>query len=118
MVRNRQEVLDLLKWGLDDGTNDSRIAVYVDSELHVLRVESVCEGAAHSSIPESKIIRIGLHVGAAAILLVHFRPEGGSNPCSSEQEAAARLSSIARDLDMILLDAWFVVGADCRSMTG
>jgi DNA repair protein RadC len=99
--------------------SDSRIAVYVDSELHVLRVELVCEGGARScSVLASKIIRIGLHVGAAAILLVHIRPEGGSKPSHCDREAAARLSSIARDLDMTLLDAWLVAGEDACSMIG
>jgi DNA repair protein RadC len=115
VVRSRQEVFDLLAPRIGDCTNDRRIALYLDPDLHVLRVEHDC-GETARSVLASKVIRTGLHVGAAAILLVHFRSEGSSTPSYADREAIARLSWIARDLDMTLLDAWLVAGEHVHSM--
>jgi DNA repair protein RadC len=110
-LTSRQEVFDLLKLELGARRSERLIAIYLDPGCHVLRYERISDGTPRGTdVPLRQIVAIGLAVGAAGILLVHNHPSGDPTPSDADRRMVARLSLIASDLDMHLLDAWIVAG--------
>ena len=52
---------------------------------------------------------------AAGLILVHNHPSGDATASASDRAVVARLSRIAADLDMHLIDALIVAGGECVS---
>jgi DNA repair protein RadC len=81
------------------------LALYVDSRLHLLRIERLTEGStSDASIDIRRILRCGLEVAASGFLLVHNHPSGSVTPSKSDVSLTCRLKSIAAELDLHLLD--------------
>lgn len=117
VISNRREVVLLLQAHLGSLRRERLIALYLDSKLRLLRIERISEGT-RDSIPFdiSKIIQSGLEVGACGMLLVHNHPSGDAASSPSDRDAIGRLSRVAAELDMHLIDALIVAGGECRSM--
>jgi DNA repair protein RadC len=61
-------------------------------------------------------MHFALEVGAAGILLVHNHPSGDPTPSDSDRRSMARVSRIAADLDLHLLEGLIVTGNQVRSI--
>jgi DNA repair protein RadC len=116
LVTSRQELLDLLKLELGASSRETIIALYLDTSMHLLRIERLAEGTPRScELPVARLIHIGLDVGAAGIILVHNHPSGDPTPSQTDRQTTVKVSAIARDLDMHLLD--HVVVAEGKLMS-
>jgi DNA repair protein RadC len=117
VVTSRQEVQQLLKFELGSRNRERIIAVYVDTKMHVLRIERVAEGTPTGcEVPVTRILHVGHDVGAAGIVIVHNHPSGDASQSSSDRRSMGRLKCIASELDMHLVDAWVVAGGAIRSI--
>jgi DNA repair protein RadC len=117
VISNRREVMMLLQAHVGSLRRERLIALYLDSKLRLLRIERISEGTRDStSFDISRIIHSGLDVGACGLLLVHNHPSGDAESSQSDKSAISRLSRVAADLDMHLIDALIVAGGECRSM--
>lgn len=117
VISSRREVMMLLQAELGSLRRERLIALYVDSKLRLLRIERVSEGTRDSApFDLGRIIQSGLEVGASGMLLVHNHPSGDPASSQSDRRAISRLSSVAADLDMHLIDALVVAGGECHSM--
>jgi DNA repair protein RadC len=116
IVTSRQEVVDLLRLELGARSREAIIAIYLDTRLHLLRIERLAEGTPKScQIPVARLIHIGLDVGAAGIILVHNHPSGDPTHSEADRHATAKISLTARDLDMHLLDHIVIAGGKITS---
>jgi DNA repair protein RadC len=119
VVGSQRQVVELLQAHLGSLTRERLIAIYVDANLHLLRIQHISEGSkAETPLDIPKIIHCGLDVGAAGVLIVHNHPSGDARPSRADERATARLSRIAADLDMHVVDALIVAGGEVRSMLG
>jgi DNA repair protein RadC len=81
------------------------LAIYVDSQLRLIRIQKIADGSVigvNGSL--TQIIQWGLNVGAAGLLLVHNHPSGIPEPSNADIAFTDRLREIAKHLDMFLLD--------------
>jgi DNA repair protein RadC len=111
VVANKQQLLDLLKLELGARRHERLIAIYVDSSLHVLRIEIISNGSARQApAPIQKIVHVGFDVGAAGLFLIHNHPSGNPEPSRADRELHARLYAISRHFDMYLIESLIVAG--------
>ena len=117
VISSRREVIMLFQAHLGWLRHERLIAVYLDSKRRLLRIERVSEGT-RDSVPFdlNRIIQSGLEVGASGMLLVHNHPSGDPASSQPDKRAISRLSSVAADLDMHLIDALIVAGGECHSI--
>jgi DNA repair protein RadC len=110
-LRDQKAIFELLRFEIGARACERLIAIYLDCGFHVLRIARISDGTPRSThFPFSKIIHIGLDVGAAEIIVVHNHPSGDCRPSADDRRAIAKLSWLAHDLDMNLFDSWIVAG--------
>jgi DNA repair protein RadC len=81
------------------------LALYVDSECRLMRIERIADGAFDQvSVDNRSIIGCALAIGAAAFILVHNHPSGIPQPSTADVAFTDRLKSLAADLNLVLLD--------------
>jgi len=117
VVSNRAEVVKLLSAHLGSLQRERVLALYVDSKLHLLRLEHISEGTVRDApLNLTRIIHCGLDVGACGLIVVHNHPSGDPTPSASDRTVMARLGRLAADLDMYLIDALVIAGSQCVSI--
>lgn len=105
IVPRSADLLDFLRTQLGSLPTERLIAIYVDSQLRLLRIQRIADGTVGTvDFDISRIIRLGLGVGASGILLVHNHPSGIPKPSRADLSITARLRAIAEQLDMRLID--------------
>lgn len=105
VVSSRSEVVRLIQLHLGSLRRERLIALYLDPQLHLLRIQRISDGTiSDTSLEAARIIHGALEVAAAGILLVHNHPSGDPTPSQADIRATARLARIATDLDMHLVD--------------
>jgi DNA repair protein RadC len=119
VIGSRREVTRLLQFYLGSLRRERVIALYVDASLHLIRMERISDGSGSDApLDVSKIIHTALDVGASGFLIVHNHPSGDTTPSRWDINATQRLSRIAADLDLHLVDALIVAGSEVRSILG
>ena len=116
VISNRREVVELLRLHLGSLRRERLIAVYLDSGLHLLRIERIADGSVRNvpfDIP--RMIHVGLDVGAACFLVVHNHPGGDPTPSDLDRRKSSQLRRIAADLDMVLVDSLIIADGEARS---
>lgn len=117
VVSNRREVLDFLQAQVGYLKREKLLALYVDVNLRLLRVEQISQGlVSETPLDIAKIIHFALEVGAPGFILVHNHPSGDPTPSRSDHRATALVSRVAADLNMTLIDHLVVAGNEVRSM--
>ena len=89
----------------------------MDSDLNLIAVDTVARGNVSScrvSIP--LVICRGRFLGAAGFILVHNHPSGDSRPSSDDIDFTKRLSRIAAEMELPLLDHFIVAGSELRGV--
>jgi DNA repair protein RadC len=117
IVANRKDVVNLLSADLGSLRRERVVALYVDTKLHLLRIERVSEGrVTDAPLNLTRIIHCGLDVGACGLIVAHNHPSGDPTPSHIDRAAMARLGRLAADLDMYLIDALVIAGRECVSI--
>jgi DNA repair protein RadC len=116
VLSSRAELIRYLHFQLGSLRHERVLALYLDHNLRLLYVMRVADGSVASASPEiSRIIHIALDVGASGILVVHNHPSGDPSPSISDLNWTARLSRVAADLNVRLIDHIIVAGGEVRS---
>jgi DNA repair protein RadC len=93
------------------------LALYVDSELQLLAVDTVARGDFGScDVPFWKIISRGHALKAKGFILVHNHPSGDPRPSRSDIQITRRLAHVSHELDVPLLDHLIVAGDKLREV--
>ena len=105
VLANRAEVIKFLQVHLGSLRRERLLALYVDHEGRLLRIERVADGALREApVYVPRIIHSALDVGASAIVLVHNHPSGDPQASEADIRITRRLARAAAELDMALLD--------------
>lgn len=117
VISDRREVVKLLQAHLGSLRRERVVALYLNANLELLRIERISDGSAtNCPIDLVKIIHCGLDVGACGFLLVHNHPSGDPTPSRTDQRVIGRLSRLAAELDMHVIDALVIAGGECVSI--
>jgi len=90
---------------LGEEAHEWLLALYVDPGLQLLAVDTVARGEIDQvQLPIWHLISRGKALQAAGFILVHNHPSGIAKASESDIRATMKLSRLARDLDVPLLD--------------
>ena len=102
---------------LSDELHEWSLALFVDSEMNLLAVDTVGRGEVSAVRPKfGRILCRGHALGAAAFILVHNHPSGDPRPSLDDIRFTKRLASVAGDLEMPLLNHLIIAKNGMRSV--
>lgn len=109
VVPRSKALVDLLQAEIGFLKHERLLALYVDSECRLLRIERIADGNFREAVADNRrIIGCALAIGAAAFILVHNHPSGIPKPSDADLAMTERLRRLADDLDLVLLDHFIV----------
>jgi DNA repair protein RadC len=110
-------LVEYLRLRLASEKREILLALHLDSGLHLLADEVLGVGTLDSvHVPCREIVRRALELGSAAIIMVHNHPSGDATPSHKDVAVTRRLTSIAKELDLRLLDHIIIAGRCWTSM--
>lgn len=91
--------------------------LFLDATLRLIRHEPMFRGTI-SECPfyAREVVRRGLELGAASLILVHNHPSGDPTPSSDDRRRTRDLIEAARLFDIQVVDHLIITRTDCRSM--
>jgi DNA repair protein RadC len=105
LVQRSRELIDLLQLELGFLKHERLLALYVDSNARLMRIETVGDGpVGEVPIDNRRIVGCGLAIGASGFILVHNHPSGIPQPSKADLAVTSRLRALGRELDLHLLD--------------
>lgn len=116
-LRGRQAVKDYLS-SLGAEAEEWLLALYVDTELNLLMVDTIAQGTVSSCVVRfPRILLRGHELGAAGFILVHNHPSGDPTPSAEDFRTTARLRRTSEEMELPLLDH-FIVARDAIRRIG
>jgi DNA repair protein RadC len=105
VVSRSRELIDLLQLEVGFLRHERLIALYVDSNSRLMRIEKIGDGAlGEVPINTRKIIGCGLAAGSSGFILVHNHPSGIPTPSKADLAITARLRELGAQVELHLLD--------------
>ena len=93
------------------------IAVFLDAECRFICDEPVGQGGMSSLTMSGRpLFRRAMELNATALILAHNHPSGNARPSDSDVKATRRLASVARAMEIHLLDHLVVGRRQISSM--
>ena len=106
--RGKTTVLDYVA-SLGHESHEWLLALFVDSHVNLLSVETVALGTVQSvEMPTGHIIRRGLHLGASGYFLAHNHPSGDATPSLADIRATNELGRVTEIVDLTLLEHFII----------
>jgi DNA repair protein RadC len=105
LVLHRKDVEEYLRFNFGFKGDECVAVLFLDNGNNVIDIEVVCEGTVNQcAVYPRIIIEKALQCKAAAIIVAHNHPGGGTNPSEADWQITERLAGISRQLDIPLLD--------------
>jgi len=105
VIIHRLDLEEYLRFHLGHRRDEFIVAVFLDAGHSVIDTEIIAEGTvSRCAVYPRKIIDKALRCGAASFILAHNHPAGSVYPSEEDWCTTERLISVARYLDMPLLD--------------
>ena len=105
VLSNWQALLDYLHIDMAHLTVERVRALYLNTQNMLILDHLVSEGTLdESAIYTREVIRKGLDVGAAAMILVHNHPSGSPQPSRADIQVTAKIAEAARVMGMVVHD--------------
>jgi DNA repair protein RadC len=112
----RKDVLAYVE-SLADELREWLLVFFVDHEFGLLAAETVARGSVSEiRVDCAGIVRCGMKLGAAGMILVHNHPSGDSTPSHSDIKFTRRLAYVSREMEIPLLDHFVVASDGMRSV--
>ncbi|MYN11561.1 DNA repair protein RadC [Pusillimonas sp. TS35] len=93
------------------------LALFLDNQLRLIAAEEVARGTlAQASVYPREIVKAGLRLHAAALILAHNHPSGRAQASDADRALTARLKQALALVDIRLIDHLIVAGANTVSM--
>jgi len=91
--------------------------LFLDATLRLIRNEPMFRGTV-SECPfyAREVVRRGLELGAASLILVHNHPSGDPTPSGDDRRRTRDLVEAARLFDIQVVDHLIIARSECRSM--
>jgi DNA repair protein RadC len=105
-------VRDFLRLSLGARPHEVFVALFLDAQHRVLRVEELFRGTlTQTSVYPREVVKAALAANAAAVILAHNHPSGVAQPSRADELLTRQLKDALAVVDIKLLDH-FVVAAD------
>jgi DNA repair protein RadC len=109
VVPRSQALIDFLQAEVGFIKHERLLALYVDSQCRLMRIERIAEGSFTGALPNQRaIIGCALAIGAAGFILVHNHPSGIPVPSTADLGLTQHLKHVAAEFDLNLLDHFIV----------
>jgi len=109
VVPRSQALIDFLQAEVGFLKHERLLALYVDSQCRLMRIEHIAEGSFTGALPDQRaIIGCALATGAAGFILVHNHPSGIPVPSTADLSLTQHLKHVAAEFDLNLLDHFIV----------
>ena len=93
------------------------LALYLDADLSLLKMKSIGNGSLHSvEFRIADVLRDGVALEAAALILVHNHPSGITEPSKEDIIITRKIRDISYYVDMPLLDHLIVTETGIASV--
>lgn len=91
--------------------------LFLDTGLGLIRNEPMFHGTVgECPFYAREVVRRGLELGAASLILVHNHPSGDPTPSGDDRKRTRDLIDAARLFDIQVLDHLIIARSECRSM--
>ncbi len=105
VITRRGDVEEYLRFHFGMKRDEYVAALYLDSGNHCIATEIIAEGTVNQcAIYPRMVIKRGLALGAAGVILAHNHPGGAAGPSRADWQITERMFKIGKLLDMPLLD--------------
>jgi DNA repair protein RadC len=112
-----EEVKTWLRLQLGGLCYESFWTLWLDARLQLLHAEEMFRGTlAQTTVYPRELARRGLHLNAAAVVLVHNHPSGESTASKADVELTQRVKDALRLVDIRVIDHLIVAGPYVQSM--
>jgi len=90
---------------------ESMVAIWLDNRHRVMDTETIAVGTVDgASVYPREVVKSGLRLNAAAIIIAHNHPSGVAEPSQADKQITRRLQDALALVDVRLLDH-FVLGS-------
>jgi len=91
--------------------------LFLDATLRLIRNEPMFHGTiGECPFYAREVVRRGLELGAASLILVHNHPSGDPTPSRDDRKRTRELIDAARLFDIQVVDHLIISRTECRSM--
>lgn len=105
LISRSPELIDFLQHEIGFLDHERLIALYVDGNCRLMRIETIGDGTlGEVPINTRKIVSSGLFAGATGFLLVHNHPSGNPEPSQADLAVTSLLRDIGKQVELHLLD--------------
>jgi DNA repair protein RadC len=105
-------VRDFLRLSLGGRPHEVFVALFLDAQHRVLRVEELFRGTlTQTSVYPREVVKAALAANAAAVIVAHNHPSGVAQPSRADELLTRQLKDALALVDVKLLDH-FVIAAD------
>ena len=105
LIRHHADLQDYLRFAQGSALTEEMRILYLDAGHRLLREEVPAQGTIDECpVYVREIVRRGLELGAAGLILVHNHPSGRAEPSRADEELTRQVVLGARTLGMCVLD--------------
>lgn len=116
LLSNSQALTDYLRLRMAHATSEQFRVLFLNAGHWLIRDEIMTHGSiTETSVYPREIIKRGLELGAAALILVHNHPSGDPKPSQADIHMTRKIILAARCMDMIVCDHIIVAKAGWSS---
>jgi DNA repair protein RadC len=116
LIKHYAELQDYLRFTQGGERTEQMRILYLDTGNRLLREEVPSQGTIDECpVYVREIIRRGLELGAASLILVHNHPSDLAEPSRADKELTRRIAAAARELGMSVLDHLIVTRGEVFS---
>lgn len=91
--------------------------LWLDAQHHIITIEDLFHGTlTQTSVYPREIVRAALRHNAAAVVLTHNHPSGGTAPSRADEALTAAIKAALALVDVRVLDHIITGGSDALSM--
>jgi len=111
-----EAVRDYLRLTFADRTQEVFVALFLDAQHRVLRVEELFRGTlTQASVWPREVVKAALAANAAAVIFAHNHPSGVAQPSRADELLTQQLKQALKLVEVRVLDHFIVAGATCLS---
>lgn len=87
------------------------LLLHLDARNRLIEVEEIFRGTlTHTKIYPREVVKSALAHNAAAVMLAHNHPSGGTEPSAADRQLTAQLTSALSLMDVRIVDHFIVAG--------
>lgn len=117
ILAGRKAVFEYIRVALANEPVEHLLAIYLDTDLSLLKLKPIGSGSIGSvEFQLSDVLRDGVAIGAAALILMHNHPSGDAQPSKDDIAITRKIREICSYLDMPLLDHLIITESGISSI--